>query len=437
MIVESHCKTGVPYAFILAVYTLRLLIVPGDSGIRRSISRLVLLFIRRCAFTYSLPYPDRSQRMAIAIFSAGLQLSGADVPVRHDFVVPVLRKSDPMTLSRSSVIRKKWPLLALVIAAIAALILVIWQLQTSPETNDAYVYADTIDVVPEVSGRIVEMPIRDNQRVKKGDLLFRIDPRPYQAMLDDAKARLTTLDAQIMLTQRTIKAQEYNAQSVSAAVERAKALVKQTTSSRIRLEPLVPQGFASQEDLDQARTAEKAARAELEATLLQAKQASAAVTGVDAMVAQRAGILAQIALAELHLEFTEVRAPFNGVVVALKTTVGQYASALKPVFTLLDDDHWYVVANFRETDLQNVRTGVPARITVMTNHGRTFEGVVDSVGTGVLPDGGSVIEGLPVIQKSINWVHVSQRFPVKIAVKDPDLNLFRMGASASAVLQPQ
>ncbi|EPU4372311.1 multidrug transporter subunit MdtN [Klebsiella pneumoniae] len=302
--------------------------------------------------------------------------------------------------------------------------------------NDAYVYADTIDVVPEVSGRIVEMPIRDNQRVRKGDLLFRIDPRPYQAMLDDAKARLTTLDAQIMLTQRTIKAQEYNAQSVAAAVERARALVKQTTSTRIRLEPLVPQGFASQEDLDQARTAEKAARAELEATLLQAKQASAAVTGVDAMVAQRAGVLAQIALAELHLEFTEVRAPFNGVVVALKTTVGQYASALKPVFTLLDDDRWYVIANFRETDLNNVRPGVAARITVMTNHNRTFNGVVDSVGSGVLPEGGSVIEGLPLIQKSINWVHVSQRFPVKIAVSDPDPELFRMGASASAVLQP-
>ena len=97
-----------------------------------------------------------------------------------------------MTTSRTSLLRKKWPLLALVLAAILALILVIWQLQTSPETNDAYVYADTIDVVPEVSGRIVEMPIRDNQRVKKGDLLFRIDPRPYQAMLDDAKARLTT-----------------------------------------------------------------------------------------------------------------------------------------------------------------------------------------------------------------------------------------------------
>lgn len=340
-----------------------------------------------------------------------------------------------MTQSSPSVLRKKWPLLALVLAAIVALIVVIWQLQTSPETNDAYVYADTIDVVPEVSGRIVEMPIRDNQRVQKGDLLFRIDPRPYQAMLEDAKSRLAALDAQIMLTQRTIKAQQYNAQSVSAVVERAKALVKQTTSTRIRLEPLVPQGFAAQEDLDQARTAEKAARAELEATLLQAKQADAAVTGVDAMVAQRAGIVAQIALAELHLEFTEVRAPFNGVVIALKTTVGQYASALKPVFTLLDNDHWYVIANFRETDLQNVRPGVPATVTVMTNHSRPFDGVVDSVGSGVLPEGGSVIGGLPVIQKSINWVHVSQRFPVKIAVKNPDPELFRMGASASAVLQ--
>ncbi|MBX4426262.1 HlyD family efflux transporter periplasmic adaptor subunit, partial [Mycobacterium tuberculosis] len=82
--------------------------------------------------------------------------------------------------------------------------------------------------------------------------------------------------------------------------------------------------------------------------------------------AQRAGVLAQIALAELHLEFTEVRAPFNGGGVALKTTVGQYASALKPVFTLLDDDRWYVIANFRETDLNNVRPGVAARITVMT-----------------------------------------------------------------------
>lgn len=334
--------------------------------------------------------------------------------------------------------KKKWPLLALVIAAIVVLILVIWQMQTSPQTNDAYVYADTIDVVPEVSGRIVEMPVRENQRVKKGDLLFRLDARAYEAMLADAESRLAALDAQIMLTGRTIKAQQYNAESVAAAVARAQALVKQTTSTRTRLEPLVPEGFASREELDQARTAEKAARAELAATQLQASQAAAAVTGTDAMVAQRSGLVAQVALAKLHLEYTEVRAPFNGIVVGLKTTLGQYVSALKPVFTLIDDDRWYVVANFRETDLDNVRPGAAARLTVMTDHSRAFDGEVDSVGAGVISgQGASLPGGLPFIERSINWVHVSQRFPVKIRVKNPDPGLFRMGASASAVLLPQ
>ena len=334
--------------------------------------------------------------------------------------------------------KKKWPLLALVIAAIVVLILVIWQMQTSPQTNDAYVYADTIDVVPEVSGRIVEMPVRENQRVKKGDLLFRLDARAYEAMLVDAESRLAALDAQIMLTGRTIKAQQYNAESVAAAVARAQALVKQTTSTRTRLEPLVPEGFASQEELDQARTAEKAARAELAATQLQASQAAAAGTGTDAMGAQRSGLVAQVALAKLHLEYTEVRAPFNGIVVGLKTTLGQYVSALKPVITLIADDRWYVVANFRETDLDNVRPGAPARLTVMTDHSRVFDGEVDSVGAGVISgQGASLPGGLPFIERSINWVHVSQRFPVKIRVKNPDPGLFRMGASASAVLLPQ
>ena len=91
---ESHCKAGAPFALILAIYAHRLLIIPSDSGIRRRLSRLVLLLIRRLAITYSLPYPDCASRMAVAIFSAGLQLSGADVPVRHDSVVPVLRKLD-------------------------------------------------------------------------------------------------------------------------------------------------------------------------------------------------------------------------------------------------------------------------------------------------------------------------------------------------------
>jgi multidrug efflux system membrane fusion protein len=123
-------------------------------------------------------------------------------------------------------------------------------------------------------------------------------------------------------------------------------------------------------------------------------------------------------------------------VVALKTTVGQFASALKPVFTLIDSDHWYVVANFRETALRNIRTGTPSTVYLTSDTSKRFEGVVDSVGYGVLPeDGGVVTEGLPRVQRSINWVHVAQRIPVKIRILAPDPELFRVGVSAVAILR--
>lgn len=170
--------------------------------------------------------------------------------------------------------------------------------------------------------------------------------------------------------------------------------------------------------------------------MLQAQQAAAAVSGVDALVAQRAEVEAQITIAELHLEFTEVRAPVDGRVASLRTTVGQFASALKPILTLIDTRHWYVVANFRETDLQDIRSGTPATVYLMSDTRKHFQGTVDSVSYGVLPDdGGVVLEGLPRVQRSINWVHVSQRFPVKIAVRDPDPDLFRIGTGAVAVLR--
>ncbi len=240
----------------------------------------------------------------------------------------------------------------IVVTALVLLGVVLWRLDRAPTTDDAYVYADTINVVPEVNGKIVEMPVRDNQPVKRGDLLFRIDPRPYQDALDQARARRVTLDRQIALTQRS---------------------------------------------------------------------------EVDA----------QIALAELNLEFTEVRAPFDGRVAALRTTVGQFASALKPVFTLIDTRHWYVIANFRETDLKDVRAGMPATVYLMSDTGRRFDGTIDSISYGVLPDdGGVVLEGLPRVARSINWVHVSQRFPVKIAVRNPDPETFRIGTSAVATLRP-
>jgi multidrug efflux system membrane fusion protein len=343
-----------------------------------------------------------------------------------------------MATTASTTWKRKWPAIVLVLVTLLLLVYVIRLLDRAPRTDDAYVYADTVDVVPEVNGRIVEMAVRDNQAVKQGDLLFRIDPRPYQDALTRGNASLVALNRQIELTQRTVNAQQYNAQSVRAAVERSRAAASQASDTLHRMEPLLSHGYVSAEDVDRARTAQRATQAELSAAQLQAQQAAAAVSGVDALVAQRAVVMAEIAIAELNLEYATVRAPFDGRVVSLKTSTGQFATALKPVFTLIDTRHWYVVANFRETELKGIRAGTPARVYLMSDEGRRFEGIVDSLSYGVAPDeaGLALPGGLPRIQRTLNWVHVSQRFPVKIRIDNPDPELFRVGTSAVAVLEP-
>ncbi|PXW17599.1 membrane fusion protein, multidrug efflux system [Paraburkholderia caballeronis] len=332
----------------------------------------------------------------------------------------------------------KYFAILLVAATLLVLVFVIRLLDAAPRTDDAYVYADTIDVVPEVSGRIAELAVRDNQAVRRGDLLLQIDPRPYEAALTRAKASLVALDRQIGLTRRTVDAQQYNAQSVRAAVERARAAATQATDTLHRTAPLLSGGYVSAQDVDVARTAQRATQAELAAAELQAQQAAAAVSGVDALVAQRAVVEAEIAIAALNLEFATVRAPFDGRVVSLKTSAGQFASALKPVFTLIDTRQWYVVANFRETELKGIAAGTPATVYLLSDSGRRFRGTVDSISYGVLPNEGGLAlpGGLPHIERTLNWVHVAQRFPVKIRIEQPDPVLFRVGTSAVAVLHP-
>ncbi|RKP47133.1 multidrug transporter subunit MdtN [Pararobbsia silviterrae] len=329
-----------------------------------------------------------------------------------------------------------WPATLLIVFAALAVLAVIWRVDTAPRTDDAYAYADTIGVSPEVGGKIVNLAVRDNQAVKQGDLLFEIDPRPYRYALQRAQAALAQLDAQIPLTQRSVNAQNYSASAAKAAVLRAQAAAKQTSDTLARMEPLIAKGYVSADELDRARTAQRSAQAELDAARSQSQEAQAAVSGVEALVAQRGVLEADIANARLNLEYATVRAPFDGRIAGLKTSVGQYVSAQKPVFTLIDTRHWYVIANFRENELTHIRPGTRATVYLMSNTGQRFDGTVDSIGFGVDPqDGGESANGLPNIQRSINWVHVAQRFPVKIRVEAPNADLFRVGTSAVAVLR--
>lgn len=330
----------------------------------------------------------------------------------------------------------KLPALFIIVVAIVLLAVALWLNQRSPETNDAYVYADTIQVAPEVSGRIVAMPIQDNQKVEKGQLLFQIDPRPFKLQLKQAQAELDALNEQIMLTERSIDAQKSSAKAAQASVAAAKANARQATDTLNRVQPLLKKGYASPEEVDKARAAQQAAQAQLQAAIQQAHAAQSAVGGVEALEAKKVAAQAQIALAQLKLDYATVRAPFNGRVAGLKTRAGQLASPKTPIFTLIATDPWYVIANFRETELDKIHPGDGVTIYLMSNTHKKFKGTVDSIGYAVKSSeaGLQAPGGLPYVARTINWVHVSQRFPVRIKVDDPDENLFRIGASASVIV---
>jgi multidrug efflux system membrane fusion protein len=326
----------------------------------------------------------------------------------------------------------------MIVVLIGTLLLVgmaLKRLDERPRTDDAYAYADTINVTPQVNGNIVELAVRENQQVEEGDVLFRIDPRAYEHVLAQAQASRVALDQQIMLTQRSVDAQKLSAQASNASIVRAQAVARQAGDTLRRNQGLVAKGFVSADAIDQLGTAEKSARAELEVTQLQAKQAYAGISGVDALEAQRGVIDAQIASAKLNLEYTVVRAPFSGRIVGLTTAVGQYASAGHPLFNMIDTRQWFVIANFRETELAGMRPGTRCVVYLMADTSRPFNGSVSSVGYGVFPDdGGAQVNGLPRVARSINWVRVSQRFPVRIKVDAPGSEFFRLGASAVAVV---
>ena len=325
--------------------------------------------------------------------------------------------------------------IVLTLAAIALGGFVIWRIDSAPRTDDAYAYADTISVAPEVSGRIEQLLVRDNQSVKQGEVLFRIDPRPYQEALNKAEAARVALDKEIELTQRTVDSQKFAAAAAASGIDRARATARQASDTLERMLPLLGKSFISAEQVDQARTAKSASAAQLEAALQDGRRATAAISGVDALVARREGLKAERELARLNLDDATVRAPFDGRVLGLRTTAGQHASAGHPLFTLADTGKWYVIANFRENELPRIAPGREARVYLLNQPGKPYRGVVESVGYGVYPeDGGAETTGLPHVARSINWVRVAQRFPVRILIDKPDPAAFRIGASAVATL---
>ena len=326
------------------------------------------------------------------------------------------------------------------IAAIAGAIgltLRVWTvIEHHPRTDDAIARANVVGIAPRVRGQIIKLNAQDNQAVAAGDVLFEIDPADYELTLQKAKAALSTLDQQIEVARAQDAQLKFQVKAAEAGVERAKAELKQAGDTLQRLQPLLTNGFAKADDVDRATTAKHVAAAALAAEEQRLNQAQAALSTLATLIAQRPGAVAAVDLAALELSYCKVTAPFPGRVISLNISSGAYASAGIPVFSLLDTRKWYVIANFREGEIRHITPGTAVEVYLSAMPARRFVGQVQGIGWAVQPtDEIDIPHGLPYVKRELNWVHIAQRFPVRIEIENPDPELFRMGASAVAVIK--
>ncbi|HTZ77687.1 MAG TPA: multidrug transporter subunit MdtN [Stellaceae bacterium] len=324
--------------------------------------------------------------------------------------------------------------LVAIVAAVAIGAYTLERLSREPRTNDGYLFADRAGLAPDVSGRIVALNVRDNQRVRKGDLLLQVDPEPFELHLREARAKVAALQAQIDLTTRQVASQTSGADAATTQIGRARAELALTSDTLARLLPLLSKGYVTQQQVDEARTSKRSAEVALAAAIQQADQARQAIGDTVSLQAQLTGAEAAVALAERDVRNAELRAPFDGLVAGLEIAAGEYAVAGHPLFTLIETDKWYAVGDFRETELPEIRIGDPATVWLLGDHRRPVKGHVESLGWGVRPDGGGG-PGLPAVQRTLNWVIVAQRFPVRIQLDDPPADAMRIGATVSIVVR--
>lgn len=299
-------------------------------------------------------------------------------------------------------------------------------------TDDAYVRGDITQISPKVSGHIVAVAVRDNQPVKAGDVLFRIDDRDYRARLQQAQAALAARRAAIGNLDAQVRLQGAAIRQARASVSEALAESGRTRRDADRGRELVGDQLIAASQFDQLESAAQAASsraAEMDAALAFARQRIGVLESqrpqleADIQAAQAA-----VSLAALDVESTVVRAPVDGRVSERQARVGQFVRAGTQLIALVPM-HLWVVANFKETQLEGMRAGDKVDIAIDAVPGTTFRGELESLS----PASGAQFALLPPDNATGNFTRIVQRVPVRIALKDgaPALGALRPGMSAT------
>ncbi|QNA84020.1 HlyD family secretion protein [Sphingomonas sp. So64.6b] len=290
-------------------------------------------------------------------------------------------------------------------------------------TDNAYVKQDMVSISPDVTGRIVQVSVSENQRVKAGDLLFRIDPEPYRIALAQADAAIANARVQVSTMSTDVGGADADIESA-----RADILLAQATYDRQMA--LMKRGFTTRASLDAAShelAAGKAKLATAQAAVARARSqlgSGSAATGAPAAI-QTA--MAQREQAALNLARTEVRAPKDGIVSQTgRLQVGNITPSGVPALSIVVSQGTWVEANYKETDLNHMAVGQPAEISLDAYPGLKVKGHVASIGAGT----GSQFSVLPAQNATGNWVKVTQRVPVRVAIDGTPARALIAGLSA-------
>lgn len=253
---------------------------------------------------------------------------------------------------------------------------------TRPWTRDAQVRANIVGVACRVGGPIIHIPVKDNQQVRKGDLLFEIDPATYVAAVNSLTGKLQ--------------------QAQAKAIQSKQELDRQTQLYQTKVTDI--------RDLQNAQDADIGARA-------------------DVAAAQ-----ADLDYAKLNLSYTKIFAPVDGYLTNVTTSPGEYVVAGQQILALVDSSSFWVAAYFKETQLRHVAEGGKATIRLLGHEGQPFEGIVESVAWGIFVPDGSTARLLPDVRQTVDWVRLPNRFPVRVQITGKPPTPLRIGQTASVSL---